>query len=99
MALEQQPIDISNRLELSQLVEELKRARRVGVLRRDNHDVAVLTPLADTPRPKRRPRGKRTSADDPLWSIVGMFHSNEPSIVSEHVDEFLAEWEVANNRP
>ncbi len=48
-------------------------------------------------QPKEEPRmgsallGKPTSADDPLWNIVGLAESRGPGDVAEHVDDYLAE--------
>jgi len=91
MALEQQqPIDISKQPELSQLVDEPVRARRTGVLRRDNHPVAVLTPRTHAPRPARR----RT--DDSLVRLLAIADSGEarstgPTDISSNKHAYLAQ--------
>ena len=41
-------------------------------------DVALLSPIK--PVTKRRARGKPTSADDPLWKLVGIGHSGRGDI-------------------
>jgi len=90
MALEQQLIDITNHPELSQLVDELTTTRRAGVLRRDNHDVAVLTPLAAAPRQARRRR------DDSLLRLLAIADSGEacstgPTDISSNKHTYLAD--------
>ena len=89
-------VDVSGNPELLSLAQEVKQSGRPRVLRTDGEALARVSPM---PTRQRRPRGKRTSADDPIWDIVGMGRSGEPSNVSEHVDEFLAAQEVANNHP
>jgi excisionase family DNA binding protein len=37
------------------------------------------------------PKGKRTSADDPLWNIVGIGESAEPTDIAAHKLEYLAD--------
>jgi hypothetical protein len=48
----------------------------------------MLTPI--TPVVKRSVRGKPTSADDPLWKLVGIGHSGKGDI-SENTHQYLAE--------
>jgi excisionase family DNA binding protein len=43
-------------------------------------------------------RGKATSADDPLWSIVGIGRSGGPGDVSENKRKYLAEAYAAEGR-
>lgn len=40
--------------------------------------------------PSRHGRGRRTSADDPLWGIIGIA-SSQPDDVSENKHKYLAE--------
>ena len=96
MAREAIPMDVNHSPELLSLAQEVKRTGTARVLRADGEELAWVVP----PKGKKRSRkGKPTSADDPFWRIIGMGRTEEPSDVSEHVDEFLAEWEVSNNRP
>jgi len=47
---------------------------------------------AERAKPQRRlPRGKPTSADDPLWSIIGIGRSDGPTDVSANKHKYLAE--------
>jgi hypothetical protein len=48
----------------------------------------MLTPI--TPVAKRSVRGTPTSADDPLWKLVGIGHSGKGDI-SENKHKYLAE--------
>ena len=60
MAHEIIPIDITNAPELRRLAEEVAKTRTPRVLRRDDEDIAVLSPA---PARKRRSRRARTAAD------------------------------------
>jgi len=58
---------------------------------------------AERAKPQRRlPRGKPTSADDPLWNIVGIGNSVEhgdgPTDVSGNKHKYLAEAHEAHIR-
>jgi hypothetical protein len=87
MAETLQPLDISDRAELRQLVEEVQAADAARPLQVDQQTVAILVPVAHrTPR-----RGRPTSAADPLWNIVGLAKSEGPGDVAENVDIYLAE--------
>lgn len=55
---------------------------------------ARLTTLADdVEHPKRRKRspGKRTSADDPLWNIIGIGAAEGPTDIAENKRRYLTE--------
>ena len=60
MASELQPIDIRTIPELDRLVEEVRTTGKPRRLRRDNTDVAILSPT----RPRRRPKGKTITPAD-----------------------------------
>lgn len=92
MAHEPGPIDISNQPELMRLVEEVSASGKPRRLRRHDEDVAQLVPIEPGPRTQRaaRSRGKATSADDPLWTIVGLAHGKGPTDVSENKYHYLA---------
>ena len=83
-------IDISRYPELLKLVEQARSANEPVMLHGDKEDVAILRPLK-RPAKQRIPRGRPTSADDPLWKIIGMARSEGPGDVSENVDKYLAE--------
>ena len=71
MAKELVHIDISNSPELLRIVEEMRTSNEPLVFRRGNEDVAILR-LVKRATKRRVLRGRPTSADDPLWNIVGM---------------------------
>lgn len=82
-------IDVSNMPELLELAEEVRNTGKTHVLQRGGEELAQITPVA--PRAKSRIKGRPTSADDPIWNIVGMAHSSGPGDVSENVDKYLAD--------
>lgn len=92
--MQRNSFDLSQYPELLAFAQEVKRSGTPRVLSSNGEELVRVSPITTR---KRRPRGKRTSAADPIWDIIGMGQSGEPSNVSEHVDEFLATWEVANN--
>lgn len=89
MAREPRPLDVTDIPEILRIAEAVQKSNEPRVLRRDSEDIALLIPLRQVD--KKRFRGRSTSADDPLWSIVGMAHSDGPGDVSENVDKYLAE--------
>ena len=88
MAKEPRHIDISSIPELLRLVNEVRQTNEPSILREESEDVAMLTPLK--PEAKRRARGKPTTADDPLWKLVGIGHSGKGDI-SENKHTYLAD--------
>lgn len=93
MATEYHPIDISEMPELRRIAEEVQASQEPRVLRRNSEDVAVIMPV-EPKRGKRAPsvpRGKPTSADDPLWNIIGIGRSEGPTDVSANKHKYLAE--------
>ena len=87
MTSELQPIDISTIPELAQLADEVRRTRRRRRLQQDQEDVAMLVPAV----PAKRPRSRPTSANDPLWSIIGIVTDDGPGDVALNVDKYLAD--------
>ena len=61
MAREIKPIDITNTPEVLRLAEEVARSGIPHVLKRDNKDLAVITPVSSTPTSRRRT--PKTKAD------------------------------------
>jgi hypothetical protein len=88
MAKEPRHIDISSIPELQKLVREVRQTNEPSILREEREDVAMLTPLK--PVTKRGVRGKPTTADDPLWKLVGIGHSGKGDI-SANKHKYLAE--------
>jgi hypothetical protein len=88
MAKEPRHIDISSIPELLKLVQEVRQTNEPSILREESEDVAMLTPLK--PVTKRSVRGKPTTADDPLWKLVGIGHSGKGD-VSANKHTYLVE--------
>jgi hypothetical protein len=88
MAKEPKRIDISRIPELLHLAHEVRRTNAPAVLQQEREDLAMLTPIK--PVAKRRIRGKPTSADDPLWKLVGIGHSGKGD-VSTNKHQYLAD--------
>lgn len=86
-------IDVSQRPELLAFAREVKRSGRPCLLSGDGEDLARVSPAG---RARRGVKGKPTFAGDPFWRIVGMGRSGRSSDASEHVDEILADFELAN---
>ncbi|MCL5075748.1 MAG: hypothetical protein M1136_08925 [Chloroflexi bacterium] len=88
MARELKTIDISNIPELLRIVEEVRATHEPRVLKRDNEEVAILTPTH--PTKKRIPRDKPFTKNDSLWNLIGIGHSGLGNI-SENKHKYLAE--------
>jgi len=95
MTREAQPIDISHDPTLLAFAREIKRSGVPRLLRADGEELVRVSPIRASTRSRK---GKHTTADDPIWNIVGMANSGEPSDVSEHVDEYLAAWEMSQQK-
>lgn len=98
MAHQLERVDVSESPDVLALAEQVNKSGTPRILvRADGEELARMLPAAQQPR---RARGRRTSAADPIWDIIAMGRSEGGSTdVSAHVDEFLADWEVAQNRP
>ena len=90
MAKEKEPkrIDISSIPELLSIAQEVRRTNESRILKQESEDLAMLIPI--TPAAKRRVRGKPTSADDPLWKLIGIGHSGKGDI-SANKHQYLAD--------
>ena len=88
MAEELKRIDISSIPELVKLANEVRSTNEPSILQQEREDVAMLTPLK--PRARRSAKGKPTTADDPLWKLVGIGHSGKGD-VSANKHKYLAE--------
>ena len=88
MAKEPRHIDISSIPELVKLVHEVRQTNEPSILREESEDLAMLTPLKQVA--KRSVRGTPTTADDPLWKLVGIGHSGKGDI-SANKHKYLAE--------
>ena len=85
-------IDISNRPELLQIVQEAALANQPVVFDRANTVVAVLRPVKRSIK-QRIPRGKPFTKDDSLFNLIGIAKGQDDGIhdVSENVDKYLAD--------
>lgn len=92
---EPQRIDISSLPELLKLVQEVRTTNEPALLQQESEDLAMLTPVK--PAAKRSVRGKPTTADDPLWQLVGIGHSGKGD-VSENKHKYLAEAYLPHER-
>ena len=88
MAKELKRIDIGSIPELLKLAQEVRTTNESAVLQQESEDVALLSPIK--PVTQRRARGKPTSADDPLWKLVGIGHSGRGDI-SANKHKYLAD--------
>ena len=87
MSRELKYIDASQLPDLLRIAEEVQTSKEARVIRRGRRDLAVVSPLT----PARRPKGRATSENDPLWNIVGMGRSKGPRDVSRNKHKYLAE--------
>ncbi len=88
MAKELKRIDIGSIPELLKLAQEVRTTNEPAVLQQESEDVVLLSPIK--PVSKRRGRGKPTTADDPLWKLVGIGHSGRGDI-SANKHKYLAD--------
>ena len=89
MQEQREVFDASELPGLAALAQRVKRTGRALRIVQDSEELAVLQPPK---KPRRRsPRGASTSADDPIWDIVGMGNSGGPGDVSIHKHKYLAE--------
>ena len=100
MAIEQQPLDITDMPELGQLVDAVRASRLPRVLRRANEDVALIVPLTEaviTPVPYN-PALEAVLAglpdDDPIKRTAGALHTDQP-FVGYDQETALAEAAIA----
>jgi hypothetical protein len=92
MAQEVRHVNLSDLREVpawEHLVEEVRSTKKPAIIRADGEDIAELRP--PTKRRVRIPRGKPTTADDPLWRIIGIAKGEEATDVSENHDKYLAD--------
>jgi hypothetical protein len=86
-------IDATNDPSLARVAKEVHDTRTRRVIRIGNEEVALLSPVASQ-RPARR-RARTTSADDPLWNIIGIADADPPkdgaTDVSSNKHQYLAE--------
>ena len=81
-------VDLRSIPELLSMAQEVRRTNESRILKQESEDLAMLTPIK--PVAKRSVRGKPTSADDPLWKLIGIGHSGKGDI-SENKHKYLAD--------
>jgi hypothetical protein len=97
MAKEKEPkrLDISSIPELLSMAQEVRSTNESRILQQESEDLAMLTPI--TPVAKRSVWGKPTSADDPLWKLVGIGRSGKGDI-SANKPQYLADAYLHRNQ-
>lgn len=86
------PVKIKVGSDVALALREAESEGRSAELDADGVTYPVGPRLEPAPRPaKRELRGKPTSADDPLWRIVGIGHSQGPNDVASNKHKYLAE--------
>ena len=88
MSKEPVRIDVTDSPELLRLIEEIERSGTTGVLVRDDHEIAVVTPT-HTATSSRSGRSRRQP--ERILNIIGIGASGEPTDVAQHKDAYLAE--------
>lgn len=99
MAKELKRMDITHKLELLQIVEQVQTADQPLILSSGSEDVAILRPLK---RPERKPtvKGRPTSAGDPFWNIIGIAAGPDDGVtdVSTNKHKYLADAYAATHK-
>jgi hypothetical protein len=90
LAKELKAVDISDAPELLRLAEEVRASREPRLLRRNGEDLAVLTPLAHAPGPRRT----RTNTPADLEA----FRSSAGSWEEVDVDRLIADIYTSRER-
>ena len=83
------PITVRRHIQAGEL-EAVRVGRGVRV-RKESLDRFIKPVAPEAAKQQRKPRGKPTSADDPLWNLVGIGQSREPGDVSENKHRYLAD--------
>jgi len=102
MTLEAESIDITDRPELAQLADEVRRTMRPRVLRRGDEEVALILPLGTakiTPVPYNPALEEVLAglpADDPVVRTAGALHTDQP-FLGYDVEKALAEQAIGRD--
>ena len=99
-------IDIAQFPDLLSLAKEVQASQEPCLLRLEDQDIAMLTPVKASGKQSRNGKRRvgRTGPDDPLWSIIGIadpyMPPDAPTDVSENKYKYLAEaYDLPENRP
>lgn len=92
MSTKAQPIDVdvTDSGELLDLAEEVRRSGVGRLLKRGEHALALVTPVAP-PQPVQARRQPRSEKRDAVLNIIGLGASAEPTDIARHKPEYLAE--------
>jgi hypothetical protein len=85
-----QPLDVTDSTELLDLAEEVRRSGVGRLLKRGEHDLALLTPVTPAQLVRSR-RPARSEKHDALLNIIGIGESAEPTDIARDEQEYLAE--------
>jgi hypothetical protein len=88
MAKELRRIDISSIPELLKLVQEVRSSNEPSILRQENEDVALLSPVPAKKRAKTKTMP--VTSDDALFRLIGIGKSGIPGGISGKKHEYLA---------
>lgn len=90
MGTDVQSLDVTDSSELLDLAEEVRRSGVGRLLKRGEHDLALLTPVVPhrEARPRRQPAGEKRDA---LLNIIAIAASDEPTDIARNEQAYLAE--------
>ena len=92
MAKEVRRVDVGSVPGLFQIAQQVKETGEPCLLKRDDEELAMITPMTrPVSRAARRRKTGIITKDDPIWNIVGMGASEGPGDVSENKHRYLAE--------
>ena len=72
--------------DFNSLAEEVWRTKQGRLVQREAEDIVEVRPVTRK-KAARVPRGKPFTKDDPLWSVIGIGESIEPTDIATHKDE------------
>jgi hypothetical protein len=87
MSTEPRPIDITDSVELLELVEEVRRSGVELLLKRGEQDLALLVPVT----PHQEVQARAGEDRDALLNIIAIGESAEPTDIARDEQEYLAE--------
>lgn len=92
MVRELNPIEVTSTLDLLRLAEQVRTTGISRVLTRADEEIAIISPVKPRKSAKRAPRKTGIIAkSDPLWNILGIGASEEPTDIATHKHAYLAE--------
>jgi antitoxin (DNA-binding transcriptional repressor) of toxin-antitoxin stability system len=94
MAPKSMPVDVRTMPDVARLAHEVAESGQRRVLTENGVAVAVISPA----RSRRRRRARPLTAEDSLWSIVGIIKDEVPADVSANKHKYLAEAYLPDER-